>query len=32
MFSMASLFEPMSGRLVEAVTEVTYRNYKRSDL
>jgi CRP/FNR family transcriptional regulator len=32
MFSMASLFEPMTSRLVEAVTEVTYRNYKRSDL
>ena len=32
MLSAGSLFEPMSGRLVEAVTEVTYRNYKRSDL
>ena len=31
MFSISSLFEPLSGRLVEAVTEVTYRNYKRSD-
>ena len=32
MFSVASVFEPMSGRLVEAVTEVTYRNYKRNEL
>ena len=30
--STVSLFEPMSGRLVEAVTDVTYRNFKRSDL
>jgi CRP-like cAMP-binding protein len=32
MFSAESLFEPISGRLVEAVTEVTYRNYRRGDL
>lgn len=30
--STASLLEPMSGRSVEAVTEVTYRKFKRSDL
>ena len=30
--SAGSLFEPTSGRLVEAITEVTYRNYKRCDL
>ena len=32
MLSAGSLFEPISGRPVEAVTDVTYRNYKRSDL
>jgi CRP-like cAMP-binding protein len=32
MASTACLFEPMSGRSVEAVTEVTYRKFKRSDL
>ena len=30
--STACLLEPMSGRTVEAVTEVTYRKFKRSDL
>jgi CRP-like cAMP-binding protein len=30
--STACLFEPTSGRMVEAVTEVSYRNFKRSDL
>ena len=30
--STAFLFGPMSGRYVEAVTEVTYRRFKRSDL
>lgn len=30
--SIMSLFEPTTGRLVEAVTDVTYRNHKRSDL
>jgi Cyclic nucleotide-binding domain len=30
--SMAFLFGPLSGRHVEAVTEVTYRKFKRSDL
>lgn len=29
--STACLFEPISGRCVEAVTEVTYRKFKRSD-
>jgi CRP-like cAMP-binding protein len=28
----ASLFEPISGRLVEAITEVTYCNFQRSEL
>jgi CRP-like cAMP-binding protein len=32
MFSTASLFEYASGRMVEAVTDVTYRAYKRSEL
>ncbi len=32
MLSTGSLFEPISGRLVEAITDVTYRNYKRSEL
>ena len=32
MFSTTSLFESISGRLVEAVTDVTYRGYKRSEL
>jgi len=31
MFSTASLFEPTSNHLVEAITDVTYRRYKRSD-
>lgn len=30
--STAYLFEPMGGRLVEAITEVRYRNFKRVDL
>ncbi len=30
--STACLLEPMSGRSVEAITEVTYRKFKRSDL
>ena len=30
--STPSLFEPMSGRLIEAVTDVTYRKFKRSEL
>lgn len=30
--STACLLEPMSGRTVEAITEVTYRKFKRSDL
>ena len=30
--STAFLFGPLSGRYVEAVTEVTYRKFKRSDL
>ena len=30
--SAASLLEPMSGRTVEAITEVEYRKFKRSDL
>jgi CRP/FNR family transcriptional regulator, anaerobic regulatory protein len=30
--STAFLFGPLSGRFVEAVTEVTYRKFKRSDL
>ncbi len=30
--STPSLFEPISGRLIEAVTEVTYRKFKRSEL
>lgn len=30
--SVMSIFEPVSGRLVEAVTDVTYRNHRRSDL
>jgi methyl-accepting chemotaxis protein len=30
--STASLLEPMSGGTVEAITEVTYRKFKRSDL
>lgn len=30
--SAISIFEPVSGRLVEAVTDVTYRNHRRSDL
>ena len=30
--SIISLLEPMSGRTVEAITEVTYRRFKRSDL
>ena len=30
--SMAFLFGPLSGRHVEAVTEVTYRKFKRNDL
>ena len=30
--SIVSLLEPMSGRTVEAITEVTYRRFKRSDL
>lgn len=29
--STACLFEPMAGRSVESVTEVTYRKFKRSD-
>ena len=28
----ASLFEPISGRLIEAITEVTYCSFKRSEL
>jgi len=28
----SSLFEPSSNRLVESITEVTYRNFRRSDL
>lgn len=32
MFSIASLFEPVSGHVVESITEVTYRSFKRSDL
>ncbi len=32
MVSTASPFESTSGLLVEAITEVTYRNFKRSDL
>ena len=32
MASTACLFEPMSGRSVEAVTDVIYRKFKRSDL
>jgi len=30
--STPSLFEPISGRLIEAVTDVTYRKFKRSEL
>lgn len=30
--SAASLFEPMSGRTVEAITEVEYRKFRRSEL
>jgi CRP/FNR family transcriptional regulator, anaerobic regulatory protein len=30
--SMACLFEPMSGRTVEAITDVEYRKFKRSEL
>jgi CRP/FNR family transcriptional regulator len=30
--STPSLFKPISGRLIEAVTEVTYRKFKRSEL
>jgi CRP/FNR family transcriptional regulator, anaerobic regulatory protein len=30
--SSACLLEPMSGRTVEAITEVTYRKFKRSEL
>jgi CRP-like cAMP-binding protein len=30
--SAACLFEPMSGRTVEAITEVEYRKFKRSEL
>jgi CRP/FNR family transcriptional regulator len=32
MVSTAGFLEPMSGRTVEAVTEVTYRKFKRSEL
>jgi CRP/FNR family transcriptional regulator, anaerobic regulatory protein len=32
MFSTASLFEATSGRLIDAVTDVTYRGYRRSEL
>jgi len=32
MVSTAGFLEPMSGHTVEAVTEVTYRKFKRSDL
>ena len=32
MFSIASLYEPISGHMVESVTEVTYRSFKRGDL
>jgi len=30
--STPSLFEPISGRLIEAVTDVTYRKFKRTEL
>jgi CRP/FNR family transcriptional regulator len=30
--SLTSLFDPVSGRLVEAITNVTYRNFKREEL
>ena len=30
--SLAYLFEPMYGRTIEAVTDVTYRTFKRSDI
>lgn len=32
MISTGSLFAPASGNLVETITEVAYRNYRRSDL
>ena len=32
MFSVASLFEPISRHVVESVTDVTYRSFNRNDL
>ncbi len=32
MFSVASLFESNPGHLIESITEVTYRSFKRSEL